>query len=315
MIVDDPCQDGWTRSPLGLLVPPAPRRRRTKPVGIDFFAGAGGFSMGFHQAGFHMIAAVEMNVSAALTYTINLGRHTRYGGVRFHYDTPEREKEFAEACEVHMGLKRRKGNAASASAPRGQVGPLIRGGMTVGEGWISTMDADAQRHACEHFWLADIRNLTGAEILNAIGMDVGEVAVMIGGPPCQGFSMAGRRNVMDPRNSLVFEYARLITEIMPHTFVMENVPAIETMVTPEGIPVLDAFAVAVSDGGYGEYEALRRALADQGGRAGVRGSTRSTRKRRSGDEDIPPVEPTIKARAAVAAAQAADEQLDLFSSK
>ncbi|MCA0290865.1 MAG: DNA cytosine methyltransferase [Actinobacteria bacterium] len=79
--------------------------------------------------------------------------------------------------------------------------------------------------------------------------------------PRLGLSIAGQRNVHDPRNSLAFEFARLCIEIQPKTFVMENVPGITSMRTPEGIPVLDALALYLSDGGMGTYIALRQALA------------------------------------------------------
>lgn len=302
--------DGWARSPLGLLTPPKPRRSYDRPVGIDFFAGAGGFSLGMHQAGFHVAAAVEMDPWAAITYTVNLGRPARFGGVKFHYDTDERADEFEKRVSVHLGLKGQKGTTMSASAGRPEQGRLVEAGHLVGEGWIASEPEETQRHGCEHFFLADIRNLTGAQILDALGLEVGDVSVVVGGPPCQGFSSAGRRDVMDPRNSLVFEYARLICEINPRTFVMENVPTIESMVTPEGVPVLDAFALAVAEGGYGEYEALRRALGAMGGRAGVRGAKSADRKRRDGTEK-PKAKPGRKVEAAVAASK--DGQLDLFA--
>lgn len=297
---------GYTRSPLGLLVPErVPRGGR--PVGIDFFTGAGGFSTGFHMAGFHMAAAVEADPWAAITYLVNLGRPARYGGVRVHYDNDERAAAFEKRVATHLGLRHQRGNMMSASAERTPRGRLVRSGLLAGEGWLASEPEALQRYGCEHFWVADIRNLTGAEILDALGMEVGEVAVIVGGPPCQGFSAAGRRNVMDPRNSLVFEFARLVCEIMPRSFVMENVPAIESMVTPEGVPVLDAFALAVSDGGYGEYDSLRRALGAMGGRAGVRGSKRATKH--DGTTRAKPA--TAKVRKA-AAAVTGDDQLDLF---
>lgn len=267
--------EDWERSPLGLLVPARDRPYRDRPVAIDLFAGCGGFSCGFHQAGWQVIGALEMDPYAAITYLVNLGRPARYGGVRMHFDTDERGDAFEKRCQIHLGLKGAKGAAMSASAERPVKGKLNRGGMLAGEGWLAGQSEQDQRHGCEHFWVADVRNLTGAQILDAIGMDQGDVGAIIGGPPCQGFSNVGKRNVMDPRNSLVFEFARLVCEIMPRTFVMENVPGIESMVTAEGVPVLDAFCHAVSDGGYGEYEALRRALGTTGGRAGVKGSKRS----------------------------------------
>jgi DNA (cytosine-5)-methyltransferase 1 len=309
---DTPPVDQWQRSPLGLLVPPAAKRRYTAPTGIDFFAGAGGFSMGFHQSGFHMVAAVELDTAAAMTYLVNLGRAREFGGVQMHYDTDERGDKFERDVSVHLGLRGRNGNAMSASAQRGQHGSVVRGGMLAGEGWIAGEPLESRRRGCEHFWLADIRNLTGAQLLEPLGLDVGELDVIVGGPPCQGFSAAGKREVMDPRNSLVFEYARIITEIQPKAFVMENVPQIESMVTPEGVPVLDAFAYVVAEGGYSTYEALRRALASMGGKAAVKGRKRVGRPRRKGEGQISEAEATRKVKSAAKTAQAADGQLDLF---
>ena len=49
------------------------------------------------------------------------------------------------------------------------------------------------------------------------------VDVIVGGPPCQGFSQIGKRQLDDPRNSLVFEYLRIVRDIRPKYFVFENV--------------------------------------------------------------------------------------------
>lgn len=55
-------------------------------------------------------------------------------------------------------------------------------------------------------------------------LKIGEVDLVIGGPPCQPFSTAGKRgSVMDPRGSLFMDYIRIIKEIQPRFFVMENV--------------------------------------------------------------------------------------------
>ena len=52
------------------------------------------------------------------------------------------------------------------------------------------------------------------------------VNVVFGGPPCEGFSVAGLRNPRDPRNQLVREYIRVVGHIRPDFVVMENVPGI-----------------------------------------------------------------------------------------
>lgn len=69
----------------------------------------------------------------------------------------------------------------------------------------------------------DIAQLSGDECMKLAGIAVGELDVFDGSPPCQGFSMAGKRKFNDPRNSLFKEYARLLNDIQPKVFVMENV--------------------------------------------------------------------------------------------
>ena len=70
----------------------------------------------------------------------------------------------------------------------------------------------------------DIGKLTGAECMRLAGnIEPGELDVLDGSPPCQGFSTAGKRKFDDPRNSLFKEFARLISELQPRVFVMENV--------------------------------------------------------------------------------------------
>ena len=56
-----------------------------------------------------------------------------------------------------------------------------------------------------------------------------KVDVVFGGPPCQGFSVAGVRNPHDPRNQLFKEYIRIVKHTMPEYVVLENVPGILTM--------------------------------------------------------------------------------------
>ncbi len=56
-----------------------------------------------------------------------------------------------------------------------------------------------------------------------------EIGIVIGGPPCQGFSNAGWRNPDDKRNQLFKDFVQIVHEIQPEIFVMENVPGILTM--------------------------------------------------------------------------------------
>lgn len=80
------------------------------------------------------------------------------------------------------------------------------------------------------FERADIRNLHGDFINQKISeleifrdQEIPEIDLMIGGPSCQGFSRAGRRDKEDPRNLLFGEYVRVINEVKPKYIVLENV--------------------------------------------------------------------------------------------
>ena len=81
-----------------------------------------------------------------------------------------------------------------------------------------------------HFHRGDIRELNGDMIREAIqnleifrGRGIPEIDAIFGGPPCQGFSRAGRRDPNDPRNMLFREYLRVISEVRPKYVVLENV--------------------------------------------------------------------------------------------
>jgi DNA (cytosine-5)-methyltransferase 1 len=69
----------------------------------------------------------------------------------------------------------------------------------------------------------DIAALGVTEVLERTGLRPGELDILDGSPPCQGFSTAGKRAIDDPRNQLFREYVRLLRDLMPRTFVMENV--------------------------------------------------------------------------------------------
>lgn len=120
-----------------------------RAIAVDLFAGAGGMTLGFEQAGFDVLAAVEIDPIHCATHEFNF--------------------------------------------------PF----------W---------RVLCR-----DITKITGQEIRENSDIKNQEIAVVFGGPPCQGFSMMGKRLLDDPRNSLVFHFIRLIDELNPQYFVMENV--------------------------------------------------------------------------------------------
>lgn len=80
------------------------------------------------------------------------------------------------------------------------------------------------------FYKGDIHNVTGSFIKQSIlslnknkGLKEIKIDAVFGGPPCQGFSMAGKRDKNDPRNMLFKEYLRVVGEISPDYVIMENV--------------------------------------------------------------------------------------------
>lgn len=76
---------------------------------------------------------------------------------------------------------------------------------------------------CHNVDLASVEPSFFRELLGAK-----EPFVVIGGPPCQGFSTAGARDKRDPRNQLIFNYLRLVAEIRPRWFIFENVEGLLT---------------------------------------------------------------------------------------
>lgn len=70
----------------------------------------------------------------------------------------------------------------------------------------------------------DICDLDPKEILEATGLEPGEIDLLAGGPPCQSFSTAGRRRTtQDPRGTMLWQYLRFVEALRPRFFVMENV--------------------------------------------------------------------------------------------
>lgn len=70
----------------------------------------------------------------------------------------------------------------------------------------------------------DISEIDPHEVMTAVGLRPGELDVLVGGPPCQSFSTAGRRGTtQDPRGTLLWQFLRFVDAMRPKFFVMENV--------------------------------------------------------------------------------------------
>lgn len=130
----------------------------TRLTCIDLFAGAGGFSLGVSQAGFNVVAAVEIDKGTCQTLQAN------------------KEENFPNMLIIEK----------------------------------------------------DIRELSGAELLDMVDMKCGELFLLVGSPPCQSFSFANTKNrsIDDPRSKLMFEYIRMVKELQPKVFYIENVPGL-----------------------------------------------------------------------------------------
>ena len=116
------------------------------------------------------------------------------------------------------------------------------GGLTVGlkrAGFqvVGAVDIDplsvktyTANHPEVRVWQQDIRELEPSELLEEIGLEVGQLDLLAGCPPCQGFStirtMNGRVRVKDPRNELVLEFQRFVEALRPRAVMMENVPGL-----------------------------------------------------------------------------------------
>lgn len=109
------------------------------------------------------------------------------------------------------------------------------GGSSLGysmNGCRELLAVELNRHAAQTFrdnfpgvqiYEGDIKKLSVGECLERTNLKSGELDILDGSPPCQGFSVSGLRKLDDPRNSLFKEYARLLRGLQPKIFVMENV--------------------------------------------------------------------------------------------
>lgn len=106
------------------------------------------------------------------------------------------------------------------------------------------------------FSLAHARDLSkcdGAMIRKLSKIKNRSIDVVFGGPPCQGFSMGGKRDLDDKRNLLIYDFARLVRELKPKYFVMENVAG---LMQSHSEPAIKSFVRRVKLAGYGVVEPI-----------------------------------------------------------
>lgn len=127
-------------------------------------------------------------------------------------------------------------------------GGLDLGFVTEGYDIIWAIDNDKNAVAT---YQANIGNHVICADINHI--DIGKIPpadVVIGGPPCQSFSLAGNRNVEDERGQLVWQYIHIIAQLQPKAFVFENVIGLLSAKNAQGEKIIDLLKIAFKKIGY-----------------------------------------------------------------
>ncbi len=87
-------------------------------------------------------------------------------------------------------------------------------------------------HPTTRMWQQDVKTISGKDILRKLRLKMGDLDLLGGCPPCQGFSVLrtrnGARRIFDRQNDLIFEFERLVHELRPKTVMLENVPKLLT---------------------------------------------------------------------------------------
>lgn len=284
MLISTEQRHSYVQCPSGLIVPEhvaasaiKPRKRLTA---MDLFAGAGGFSLGIIEAGFDVVAAADWSPPAAITYLMNLGAHQ----MQFHWVGADEEERRARAEEMETELQ----NLYDLDSDE-----LARGAVHSGSARRGTSrEAEWKRRGypgVEHYFFGDICHLKGKDMLRAARLERGELDLLVGSPPCQGFSTANANaGPHDERNNLVFEWVRLVLEINPKSCCMENVPGMLSETDSHGIPIMDTILKALSQGGFSEYEAMRKAIESTHGKGAL-----IQRGKKSGSKQTDSQQPTL----------------------
>lgn len=134
------------------------------------------------------------------------------------------------------------GRSSLAGRPRALdlfcgCGGLTRGLRDAGFEVIGAIDNDAYaleayraNHRNVRVWQSDIRRISVSRLMQELKLKKGQLELLAGCPPCQGFStirtMNGGRRIADVRNDLLFEYLRFVRVLRPRTLMLENVPGL-----------------------------------------------------------------------------------------
>jgi DNA (cytosine-5)-methyltransferase 1 len=93
-----------------------------------------------------------------------------------------------------------------------------------------SMETYKANHAEVKTWELDIRKLAASRVMRGLRLRPGQLDLLAGCPPCQGFSamrtLNGSKRARDPRNDLVFDFLRFVRVLRPKTVMLENVPGL-----------------------------------------------------------------------------------------
>lgn len=141
------------------------------------------------------------------------------------------------ASDLKTQTKPDRNHSNQPTSPRPKIIDLFAGvgGLSLGAaraGFEIVLAVEKDKHAYKAHQLnfpnskhsdCDISTMNGADLLKLAGLEIGDLDGLIGGPPCQGFSSMGHRNINDARNSLFSKFFQLVNETQPKFFVAENV--------------------------------------------------------------------------------------------
>lgn len=127
------------------------------------------------------------------------------------------------------------------------------GGLDLGfimEGYKVIWAIDNNKNAVETYKANIGKHIICADINQIEISKIPHADVVIGGPPCQSFSLAGNRNVEDERGQLVWKYIHIIKKIKPKAFVFENVTGLLSAKNSQDQKIIELLKIAFNEIGY-----------------------------------------------------------------
>jgi len=120
----------------------------------------------------------------------------------------------------------------------------IIGGIDIWDKAVESYNQNFQDHQA---YCEDLTKFSPEQFNEKYNKEGKPVDILVGGPPCQSFSIAGRRDVNDPRNSLFMEFVKYLNFFKPKAFLMENVMGILSKKTEKGEKVIDIILSHLSE--------------------------------------------------------------------